>query len=111
MIQKLSDVLVQDGLTFKKLATYCKVEYRMNLNPIPAIRKYLVYNGINIPIHYIETGFQLHRDEILHRVRGRAEPLIVVIAKKKEGYCLRVDMCAVTLDACKVDPDDVIRYI
>lgn len=111
MIQKLRKALIQDGLTFKKLARYCRVEYRMNFNPLPAIRKYISHYGVDIPIHYIETGYRMHRDDVLDKVCGRAVPLIVIIAEKREGYCLHVDMRMVTLDACKVDPDDVIRYI
>lgn len=111
MIQKLSKALSQDGLTFKKLARYCEVEYRMNFNPLPAIRKYISHYRVDIPIHYIETGHRMDRDDVLNKVCGRAVPLIVIIAQKKEGYCVHVDMRIVTLDAHKVDPDGVIWYI
>ncbi len=108
---KLWEALEMDGLTFKKLTKYCEVVYRMSFNPIPNIRKYFLNNGITIPVHYIETSHRMDRDDILRRVCGREVPLIVIIAQKKEGLCIHVDMRVVTLDACKVDPDDVIRYI
>ena len=107
----LQQVLANDGLTFNKIAKYCEIDYRMNFNPLPNIRKYLAVNGFDIPLHYIETGYKLHREDILNRVCGRAVPLILVIATKKEGYCVRVDMCVLTLDACKVDPDGIINYV
>ncbi len=111
MINKLRNALIQDGLTFKKLAQYCEIEYRMNFNPLPAIRKYITHWGVDIPIHYIEKPYEIHRDDVLNIVCGRAVPLIVVIAYKREGYCHGVDMRIITTDPCKVDPDDVVWFI
>jgi len=111
MINKLRDTLIQDGLTFKKLADDCKTQLRMNFNPLSNIRKYLLRNSIDIPVHYIETGYIMHRDDILRKICGKAVPIIVAIAKKKEGFYEHFDIRIVTLDACKVDPDDVVWFI
>ncbi len=111
LIYKLWQALHIDGLTFNKLATYCMVEYRMNFNPLPAIRKYVDKYAEGIPVHYTERGYKLDRDAVLNIVCGRAVPLIVVIAIKREGYCEKVDMRMITTDSCKVDPDGIINYI
>jgi len=95
-ILRLFDLLAMDGLSFNMLATYCMIEFRMDYNPIPGLRKYLKKYRVDIPIHYIETERDMDADDILNRVCGRAVPLIVVIATKHKGMAKKVDMRLIT---------------
>lgn len=107
---KLIDLLQLDGLDFTILANYCKVAYRMNLNPIPAIRKYFTNSGVHVPVHYIETRRTMDSFDILNKVCGRAVPLVLVIAKKRDGYCMEVTMeCIAPTDWDRTD--DVVHYL
>ncbi len=107
---KLVDLLEIDGLDFEKLETYCKVFYRMNLNPIPTLRKYLTNSGVHIPVHYIETKRIMDTDDILNKVCGRAVPLILIIAKKREGYCMDVTMECIAPNEW-VRTDGIVHYL
>jgi hypothetical protein len=107
---KLIDLLQLDGLNFAILANYCKVAYRMNLNPIPSIRKYLTNSGVHIPVHYIDMKRDMRSVDIINRVCGRAVPLILVIAKKSEGYCVEVTMKCVAPNDWD-HTDEVVHYL
>ena len=90
--KKLNDVLEIDNLSFDELTQYSHTAYKMNENPLPAIRKYFERNGILAPIHYMETAVPISSDAVYDKLCGRAVPLVVMLVVKVEGFPVNVDM-------------------
>ena len=90
--QKLSETLEIDELSFRELAVFCVIAYRMSVNPMPIIRKYFALNRSTIPVHYIETECSVSYEEILALTKSKAPELIIINAIKREGLVRAVNI-------------------
>jgi len=91
-LNRLREVLESDELSFQEIKRMCSTLYKMNNNPLPAIRSYLKKYSLDIPIHYMESNRLLEHSEIFSRVFGRHVPLLVLNARKDEGMVRAVHM-------------------
>jgi len=88
-ITELSQFLAMDSLTGKDLKDLSFILYKMNVNPLPIIRKYIERSGIDIAVHYMEGNIP-DKCQMLERVKKRKFPLIILYAMKMEGEVRQV---------------------
>ena len=90
-ITELSQFMAMDNLTGKDLKDLSLILYKMNVNPLPIIRKYIEKSEIDIAVHYME-GKIPNTCTMLERVKKRKFPLLILFAVKEEGMvqCVKI---------------------